>query len=62
MYKQVQVFKKYLRNCVVYKYVLYIIRKVFLQCFYLFLMHKVHVEIAEKLQVKYLVFHIHWCL
>ena len=34
------VFHQYLRNCVTYKYVLYIMIKVFLQCFYSCMLHK----------------------
>ena len=47
---------------VTYKYVLCIIREVFLQCFCSFCCIKILAAMAEKSQVKCHVFYIHWCL
>ena len=54
------IFSYYFGIYEIYKYV-YIIRKVFLQCFFSYLLHKIHTEMAEKSQVKYWGFYIDRC-
>ena len=61
MRQQVLIFHKYLGNYVTYKYVLYIIKKVFSQRFCSCLLHNICAEIDEKSQVIDRGFYTHLC-
>ena len=54
-------FHLYLRNCVTYKYVLYIMRRPSYSASTHICYIKIHAEMTEILQVKDCSCYIHWC-